>query len=191
MRKSSNNYRRYLVAFVIIIGIVALKLAIKVANNQNKENRLAQLYIDKLRQCYNAAGRHNPRGICQYSLLDLDNDSVLELFVKTGNCEADYTLIIYAMRQDALRKVFSTYAGHCDWLKGKGYIVRVESQSGIFQTSKITSTKGKIEEPLFFYNFFEKHEIIDLPKYDEPDMQFSNYDASKQVDDSVRVEILR
>lgn len=33
MRKSSNNYRRYLVAFVIIIGIAALKLAIKVANN--------------------------------------------------------------------------------------------------------------------------------------------------------------
>lgn len=183
---------RKITVFIFILCIVALAFAIKAVKSQSKNNRLAQLYIDKLRQCYHAAGQYEPRGICQYSLFDLDNDSVPELFVKTGNCEADYTLTMYGMRQDTLRKMFSTYAGHCDWLKGKGYIIRVEAQSGIFQTSKIALRKGKIkEEPLFFYNFFEKHEIIDLPKYEEPDLEFSNYDASRQVDDSVRVEILK
>lgn len=63
-------------------------------------------------------------------------------------------------------------------------------ESGIYQTSKILLRKGKIvEEPLFFYNFFDKHEMIDLPTYDEPDMDFFNYGASNRVDDSVRVEI--
>ena len=31
--------------------------------------------------------------------------------------------------------------------------------------------------------------MIDLPTYDEPDIDFSYYDASNRMDDSIRVEI--
>lgn len=182
---------RKLIAFIFILCIVILGFTSKAAKSQGKENSLTHLYIEKLRQCYHDAGRHKPRAICEYSLFDMDNDSVPELLVKTGNCEADYTLTIYGLRRNKLRKIFTTYAGHCDWQIGQGYMIRVEAQSGIYQSSKITLKKGKIvEEPLFFYDFFETHEDIDLPTYDEPDMEFSDYDASKEMDDSVRVKIL-
>lgn len=183
---------RKIIAFVFILCIVILGFTAKAAKSQGKEKRLPHLYIEKLHQCYNAAGRHKPRAICEYSLFDMDNDSVPELLVKTGNCEADYTLTIYGRRRNKLRKMFTTYAGHCDWQIGKGYIIRVEAQSGIFQSCKIVWRQGKIvEEPLFFYDFFETHEDIDFPTYNEPDMKFSDYDASKEMDDSVRVEILK
>ena len=91
---------RKLIAFIFILCIVILGFTSKAAKSQGKENSLTHLYIEKLRQCYHDAGRHKPRAICEYSLFDMDNDSVPELLVKTGNCEADYTLTIYGLRRN-------------------------------------------------------------------------------------------
>lgn len=96
-----------------------------------------------------------------YFTYDLIGDSIPELWLKTGTCEADYILYVYTCDNGKIRKVLETEGGHSDFFPyndemicvtcntGSGYVSRlIASESGIEIKSSEFSTWNDNGEPL-------------------------------------------
>ena len=61
---------------------------------------------------------------CEYYFIhDISGDGVPELFVKTGECEADYELHIYTFSKGKIKKLTTTGAGHSGYKPGKNCLI--------------------------------------------------------------------
>ena len=49
---------------------------------------------------------------CPYSLFDIDSNGIPELFVKKGNCEANFTYHVYTFENDQAKFLGTTIGGH-------------------------------------------------------------------------------
>lgn len=166
----------------------------------DESNRIEELFLKQLRKSYEEANKDVPGGICQYSLLDLNNDSVPELFVETGSCEADFSLTVYEVRRNRLRKILNTYVGHSSLFVGKDCVIKDEAQAGIYRSSKIAMQNGRLKETVLFSgSFFEMEEEIDTLTDSESGIQtdsdscmiFFSFENNKQSEHTLRENLLR
>ena len=100
---------------------------------------------------------------CSYFLFDIDRDDIPELWIKVGNCEADYMLLVYTYR-DGIRKLYEDGAGHLNMYKGKDYILQVYAHMGSAYWNKLSYKNGKITSKIIF-----EEDIINTDRdYTEP-----------------------
>ena len=167
---------------------------------KDESNRIEELFLKQLRKSYDEAKKNVPGGTCQYSLLDLNNDSVPELFVETGSCEADFSLTVYEVRRNRLRKIFNTYVGHSSLFVGKDCVIKDEAQVGFYCVSKIAMHNGRLKETVLSSgSFFEMEEENDSLTARESDTQtdrdscmiFFSFENNKQSEYTLRKNLLR
>ncbi|MGN1375438.1 MAG: hypothetical protein ACI4V5_02670 [Prevotella sp.] len=100
---------------------------------------------------------------CSYFLYDIDRDNIPELWIKTGNCEADYRLLVYTYH-DGIKQLYDDGAGHSCLYKGKGYILQVYAHMGVAFWNKLTYKNGRISARIIY-----EENILDTDRdYTEP-----------------------
>lgn len=178
---------RFSVLSILILLIILCSLA-SAANIRHEGARtVEQIYIKQLSQCYEKLIKKEKMGCCQYFLFDINCDSLPELFVKTGTCEANFMISVYALKNKRMKKVFETEAGHSEFLKGKNYIIRVMVQSGSCFCDRITFENNQIKETTIFSgNCFGFDADSDFPEYNEQGIVFYDYDNTEPIIDSLK-----
>lgn len=174
-----------LVLTVLLISSCSLTQA---ANNHTQRDKTVEdIYIEQLSHCYNRLTKKEGIGSCQYFLFDINCDSLPELFVKTGTCEVDFIMTTYVLKNKHMKKIFETDAGHCDFLKGKDYIIKVMAQSGSCYCYKITFENNQMKETnIFSGNCFGVDADSDFPEYSEQDIVLFDYDNTEPIKERLR-----
>ena len=141
------------------------------AIKQNEENT-RQLIREEYAKMLGKVSRQ--ANDCSYFLFDIDRDDIPELWIKVGNCEADYMLLVYTYR-DGIRKLYEDGAGHTSFYKGKDYILQVYAHMGVSYWSKLSYKNGKIAARIIF-----EENIIDTDRdYKQPqEKEISLYPSS-------------
>lgn len=92
---------------------------------------------------------------CPYSLFDIDSNGIPELFVKKGNCEANYDYSIYTYENNQAKFIGTTNGGHST-LFGKtnatsgGLLLRM-AHMGYQQVNEIDYVNGAITRNVILY----------------------------------------
>lgn len=131
------------------------------------------LYQEQIEACRDKYLKKNSPGHSEYFLVDMNNDKLPELFVKTGGCEADYELDVFTISNGKVKLVYHTFAGHRDFYRGKDYLLMVEAHLGEFASYKLTMPNGKIKEELLVCKALDVPiDEFDYPEYSEPQIEF-------------------
>ena len=130
------------------------------ATNNNDDNRrqsIKEEFIKLLKD------NDTPDNECYYFLYDINRDNIPEIWIKRGNCEADYGLVVYTF-QNGIKKLYDDGAGHTCFYKGKDYILQVYAHMGVSYWSKLSYKNGKIAARIIF-----EENIIDTDRdYKQP-----------------------
>lgn len=155
---------------------------------QQRNNSNAQLYVQQLEKCFDKIAGKDGRGYCGYFLADMDNDDMPELFVKSGHCEADFTLDVYTIKEGRVHRIYKTTAGHRDFQQGSGYLIMVEAQCGTYYSCKLMMKNGKIEEePMVCNDESVPISDFDYPEYSEPQIEFYDHTNVQPIKDAFDV----
>lgn len=131
------------------------------------------LYQAQIAACRDKYLKKNSPGHSEYFLVDMNNDKLPELFVKTGGCEADYELDVYTISNGKVKNIYHTSAGHRDFYRGKDYLLMVEAHLGEFASYKLTMPNDKIKEQLLVRKAPDVPiDEFDYPEYTEPQIEF-------------------
>ncbi|MBQ6366151.1 MAG: hypothetical protein IJI61_07040 [Oscillospiraceae bacterium] len=87
-----------------------------------------------------------------YTLWDMDNDSIPELILKSGTCEADYMAYIYTCRDSAAVRIDTIGAGHCVFYgdgAGEGLIV-YWGHMGCAEADRYRITENSLSDEFIF-----------------------------------------
>ena len=126
------NWTRTLIVFIYLISVSLMANAAP-AKSAVKKAYIAQ--IQKMSQ-YNNNFR-------TYFLNDISGDGIPELFVRTGTCEADAQIHIYAYNTK-LTRLITLDAGHTSFYLGKGYFLTFWAHMGDWKTTKYFMKNGKL-----------------------------------------------
>lgn len=89
---------------------------------------------------------------CPYSLFDIDSNGIPELFVTTGNCEANYEYQIYTFENDQAKFIGTTNGGHSSlWGQTNpesGQLILLMAHMGYQGIYNINYVNGTIERVL-------------------------------------------
>lgn len=78
-----------------------------------------------------------------YFLHDIDGDGIPELWIKSGECEADYQLIVYAYA-NGLRQIFQSDAGHSTFYIYYDGVIQIHAHMGYANWDLLTYDGWKI-----------------------------------------------
>ena len=85
---------------------------------------------------------------CEYFYYDITGDGLPELWLKTGTCEADFTLYVYTY-DNGVKKILEQSAEHSLFFSGNNYIIQMSAHMGYSIWTKITYN-GKIRSRVIF-----------------------------------------
>lgn len=88
----------------------------------------------------------------EYILYDIDKDSVPELIIKRGTCEADYTGTVYTLRAGEILTLGEIHLGHggvATW-PGENAMLHIWGHMGYQQMSKVCISGTGLTEELIF-----------------------------------------
>lgn len=74
---------------------------------------------------------------CEYFLFDITGNGTPELWIKSGTCEADYTLYIYTY-DNGIKQIYEGGAGHSGFYAGENYVIQMCAHMGYSTWYKIT-----------------------------------------------------
>lgn len=87
---------------------------------------------------------------CDYFLYDITENDIPELWIKTGTCEADYTLMVYTYESGKCKNICERPAGHSVFYEGSDYILQQYAHQGFATWVKLTYNGSKITEKTIF-----------------------------------------
>lgn len=82
----------------------------------------------------------------EYFLFDITNDSIPELWVRDGTCEADYEMLVFTFQDGTVKKIHTTEAGHSSFHLGDNYVLKNMVHMGYQLMTKIYYNGEKIVE---------------------------------------------
>ena len=97
-----------------------------------------------------------------YFVYDIDKNGVPEIWIKTGTCEADCTILAYTYDKGT-RLIYADSAGHSTFYKGDGYIIKVQGHMGHAVWYKLTFNGTGISTS----NIYEEY-LDEMEDYKEP-----------------------
>ena len=72
-----------------------------------------------------------------YFLFDITGDEIPELWIKAGEYEAEYQLLVYTY-DTGIKLLYSEGAGHTDYYQGDGYVIKLYGHMGYATWEKLT-----------------------------------------------------
>lgn len=72
----------------------------------------------------------NPHLTSGYFLYDITGDSIPELWIEAGTCEADTELLVFTYNEGKVSQIYEGDGGHSDYFIFEGHLVSVMCQSG-------------------------------------------------------------
>lgn len=66
----------------------------------------------------------------EYCLYDLTGDSVPELWIRSGSCEADKKMDVYVIKDDKAELLFKDSGGHSDFFESNGKVTNITCNCG-------------------------------------------------------------
>lgn len=66
----------------------------------------------------------------EYCLCDLTGDSVPELWIRSGSCEADKVMYVYIIKDDKAELLFRDSGGHSDLFESNGKVTSITCNCG-------------------------------------------------------------
>ena len=107
---------------------------------------------------------------CEYFLEDLNYDEYPELFIKVGNCEANYRLFIYTYN-NGMKKIYDDSAGHSYFCRGNDYVLQVHAHMGESSWNKLVFDGNRIKSITIFEEVLSDY-AEDYKNPDEPTIDF-------------------
>lgn len=103
-------------------------------------------YYNQVKSSKSKGGGSSKLPALGYFLCDIDGNSIPELFIKFGTCEADYSIEIYTYESGATKLLKTTGAGHTEYysIPGGGYIAWWAHQ-GSSSIGKVTYSGGEFK----------------------------------------------
>ncbi len=83
-------------------------------------------------------------GCCGYFIYDINNDSIPELWLLGGTCEADKHLAVYTFTLAGAEQLYAGAATHAVLHQGEGYVLSVAMNNGEALTTKLTALHDSI-----------------------------------------------
>lgn len=80
-----------------------------------------------------------------YYLFDITNDGIPELWISTGTCFGDHTLLCFMYQNGHLSKIYES-GGHSDFCRGSNYVILAGAHMGAEWAIKLTYKNGRIVE---------------------------------------------
>ncbi len=77
-------------------------------------------------------------GFCGYMLYDVNGDSIPELWIMGGTCEADKKLGVYAFELEGIKEIYAIDAPHVNLYLGDGYVLCLGANNGEVLETKLT-----------------------------------------------------
>ncbi len=77
-------------------------------------------------------------GFCGYMLYDVNGDSIPELWIMGGTCEADKKLGVYAYELEGIKEIYATDAPHVNLYLGDDYVLSLGANNGEVLETKLT-----------------------------------------------------
>lgn len=84
----------------------------------------------------------------EYFLLDLTGNGTPEIFIVSGECEADYEMDIFTYENGALKKLGNRGAGHLGYHRGNNYFIEYWGHQGCYNITKVTYKNGRLVDTL-------------------------------------------
>ncbi|MDE7411954.1 MAG: hypothetical protein K2M94_07945 [Paramuribaculum sp.] len=118
-----------------------------------------------------------------YFTYDLIGDSIPELWLKTGTCEADYILSIYTRDKGKTKKVLESDGGHSDFFPYNDDVIRVSCNTGGGYVSRLTASGSDIMiESSEFSMWNESGEPLADDKSFNPILKYWNKNPDKYLE---------
>lgn len=133
------------------------------ALDQQRVNHIRKAYIQVLNRYQQRYGDEFVSD-CGYFLYDITGDSVPELWVNYGTCEADFQLSVYTYTGNKASLIFNTGYGHSCCYRGKDYILIVTAHMFCADWYKLTYEDGKFHMD----NIFSEEVEQDYTEPSEP-----------------------
>ena len=135
----------------------------------------AQL-LQKLRQ-------DDPMPSREYCLYDINGDNIPEFFYKTGSCEADFMIHLYAMSDydtEMIATLSGSHSGLCG-LSGQNACLLVYGIQGHEQIIKLTFTGTHLHQETIYEAFGEEyHDFSYLPLYNVEQREGLHWDGNPE-----------
>ncbi len=77
-------------------------------------------------------------GFCGYMLYDVNGDSIPELWIMGGSCEADKKLAVYAFELEGIKEIYAIDAPHVNLYLGDDYVLCLGANNGEVMETKLT-----------------------------------------------------
>lgn len=84
-----------------------------------------------------------------YFLFDITGDEIPELWIKAGEYEAEYRLLVYTYDK-GIKLLYSDDAGHTDYCQGNGYIIEFYGHMGYATWKKLTYNGSSITSTIIY-----------------------------------------
>lgn len=126
---------------------------------------------------------NNTSMFSEYSIYDMEKDGIPELFLQTGDCEADYEYCVYTVVGDALKQMgkFSGFHSTLFSYQGKGILSHI-GHMGFESVSLVTFENGKLT-PVIKFESDDSYDIDsgEYQYYSNMDKYFENSKPIKNI----------
>lgn len=133
-KKKHRKYVLISIAFVFILVTVGFIAYLYSINAKHKQ--LLKIVRDEYIKQINSSD-------AEYFLFDIDKNGVPELWLKTGQCEAEYQLLVYTF-DDGIRLIYDDNASHSTFYQRDDYIIKLYAHMGDAFWDKLTFNGNNI-----------------------------------------------
>lgn len=119
-------HHSHIIVLAICLGITGCACHTKMDNISDQIPKEFQMVIDSVHDQVNK----DPNLSSEYFLFDITGDSIPELWLKTGTCEADAKLLAFTSDDGYVSKIYDGEGGHSDYFIFEGDLVSVMCNSG-------------------------------------------------------------
>lgn len=120
----------------------------------------------KLRELCNTT--HSP----EYFTLDITGNGIPELFVLTGDFEAEKEFKCFAYQNGSLKKILDGDGAHSGFYVGSNYVVQSWGHMGSMECNKLVYSNGKVIRKTMWS--YEDEDGGDCPEVREPGANFTS-----------------
>ena len=114
-----------------------------------------------------------------YFLYDIDRNGTPELWIKTGEYEAEYMMKVYTYK-NGVKLLYSDDAGHTSYYQGNGYILSEWGHQGFVSRQKLTYNGTSITSTTVYEVAFAGDEDEDEAYHAPTEKYISLYSLSNK-----------